>query len=69
MFSLKRVTWKPRRDVPASEKGLHFMKHFTRPVITFCLDVEQFVLVCVSVYNNKNRSLNKQAVQRKELSR
>ena len=54
MLSLKRTTWKQGGDVLASEKGSQLVKVFT-PTVT-SLDMEQFVLVTVSVYNNKSRN-------------
>ena len=51
LLSLKSTTWKQRLDILASEKGLRLSKVNTPPVITICLDMEQFVLVPASVYN------------------
>ena len=64
MLSLNRTTWKQGRDLLASEKGLQLMKVFTPPALVICFDMEQFVLVPVSVYNNK--SLNTQSITRRE---
>ena len=33
LLSLKRTTWKQRRDMPASERGLQLIKVITPPVI------------------------------------
>ena len=58
------ITWKQRRDVLPSEKGLQLMKVKTLPSLTICLDMEQSVLVPASVFN---KSLNTQAVTKREL--
>ena len=62
LLSLARTTWKQRRGVSASEKDLQLIQVFTPPVN--CLDVEQFVLVPISVYTIK--SLNTQSVAKQE---
>ena len=63
MLYLKRTNWKQGGDVLASEKGSQLVKVFT-PTVT-SLDMEQFVLVTVSVFNNKSR--NTRSVKTPEL--
>ena len=58
----KKTTWKQKRNVLSSEKGLQLIAVITPPVI--CLDMEQFVLVPASVYN---KSVTTQSVTRQEL--
>ena len=48
-LSPKRTTWKQRRDILASERGL--LKLLLLPSLTICFDMEKFVLVPASVYN------------------
>ena len=64
LLSLERTTWKQRIDILASEIGLHLIEVITPPSLTICLDMEQFVLVPASVYN---QSLNTQLVTKPEL--
>ena len=51
ILSLKRTTWKQRRDILVSERGLQLIKVITPPPLTICLDMDQFVLVPASGYN------------------
>ena len=46
-------TWKQTRHILAFEKSLQLRKVSTPPSKTICVDMEQFVLVPASVYNNK----------------
>ena len=62
-LSLKRTTWKQKRDILVSEKGLQLIK-VTTPSLTICLDMEQFFLVPAAVYN---KSLITQSVAKQEL--
>ena len=64
LLSLERTTWKRRRDLVTSKKGLQLIKFLLLPALTICLDMEQFVLVPASVYN---KSLNKQSIAKQEL--
>ena len=63
LLSLKRTTWKQKRNVLSSEKGLQLI---TPPPLIICLDMEQFVLVPASVYN---KSVTAQSVTKQELSK
>ena len=51
LLSLKRTTWKQRRDILASEKAYSSLRLLLFPSLSICLDMEQFVLVPASVYN------------------
>ena len=51
LLSLKRTTWMQRRDILASERGLHLIKLILLLSLTLRVDMEQFVLVPASVYN------------------
>ena len=62
--SLKRTTWKQRKDILASEKGLALIKFLLLPSLTICLDMEQFVLVPAFVYN---KSLITHSITKQEL--
>ena len=44
LLSLKRTTWRQRRDIPASEKGLQLIKVNTPPVINH---LSWYVAVCL----------------------
>ena len=63
LLSLKRTTWKQRRDILASE-GYSSLRLLLLQSLTICLDMDQFVLVPVSVYN---KSLVTQSVTKQEL--
>ena len=65
-LSLKRKTWKQRRNVLSSEKvlELNYYQSLHPPSLINCLDMEQFVLVPVSVYNE---SVTAQSVAKQEL--
>ena len=60
LLSLKRTTWKQRRNVLLSENGLQLIAVITPPSLIICLDMEQFVLVPASVYNKSAQSVTKQ---------
>ena len=60
LLSLKRTTWKQRRNVLLSEKGLQLITVITPPSLIICLDMEQFVLVPASVHNKSAHSVTKQ---------
>ena len=64
LLSLKRSTWKQRRNLLASEKGLLL------PSLTICLDMEQFLLVPASTYNKNfiTQSVAKQELPKYQLS-
>ena len=47
---LKRTTWKQRRSILSSQKELLLIK----TILIICLEMEQFVLVPLSVYNSSN---------------
>ena len=64
LLSLKRTTWKQRRDNLASERGLQLIKVITPPVINHLFDMDHFVLVPASVYN---KCLITQSVTKQEL--
>ena len=67
LLLLKRRTWKQRRNVLSSEKGLQLIAVITPlhlPSLIICLDMEQFVLVPASVYN---KSVTTQSVTKQEL--
>ena len=53
-----------RRDLLDSEKGLQLTKINNPPSLAICVDMEQFVLVPVSVFN---KTLKIQSVTRQEL--
>ena len=63
-LSLKRTTWKQRRSLFSSQKGLLLKKQFPPSSIIICLEMEQFVLVPLSVYNSSN---NPTIVTKREL--
>ena len=64
LASMKRITWKQRRHVLASEKSYNSQKSLLFPSLTSCLVMEQFVFVPASVYN---KSLKTQSVTKQEL--
>ena len=57
LLCLKRLTWKQKRDLLASEKNASSLKSLPLPSSVIYPDMEQFVLVPVSVHNNKNLSI------------
>ena len=64
LLSLKRTTWKQKRDILASQRGLQLIKVIILPSLTICPDMEQFVFVPASVYSE---SLITQSVTKQEL--
>ena len=63
LLSLKRTTWKQRRDILSFERGLQLIKVITPPVINHCLDMDQFVLLPAFC----DKSLITQPVTKREL--
>ena len=57
-LSLKRTTWKQRRSLLSLQKGLVLIKTFFCSSLIFCLEMEQFFLVTLSVYNSTNNPTN-----------
>ena len=55
-MSLKRTTWKQRRSLLSSQKGFLLIKTIPPSSLIIYLEMEQFVLVPLSVYNNSNSS-------------
>ena len=55
-LSLKGTTWKQRRSLLSSQKGLFLIKTIPPSSLIICLEKEQFVLVPLSVYNSSNNS-------------
>ena len=66
LLSLKRTTWKQRRDILASERGLQLNKVITPPVIYHLSWYVAVVLVPASAYN---KSLITQTVTKQELTK
>ena len=67
LLSLKRTTWKQRRDILASERpkeGYSSLKLLLLQSLTICFDMDQFVLIPASVYN---KSLITQSVTKQDL--
>ena len=64
LILLKRTTWKQRRNLLSSEKGLQLIAVITPAVINHFFDMEHFVLVPASVYN---KSVTTQSVRNQEL--
>ena len=64
LFTLKRTTWKRRRDILASENGLQLIEVITPALINHFFGMELFSLIPVSHYN---KSLNTQSVRKQEL--
>ena len=55
LFS-KGTIWKQRRSLLSSQKGLMLIKTISPSSIIICLEMTQFVLVPLSVYNSSNNS-------------
>ena len=53
-LSLKRTTWKQRRSLLSSQKGLLLIKTISPSSLITCLEMKQFVLVPLSVHNSSN---------------
>ena len=51
LLSLKRTTWKQKRDILASDKAYSSSKLLFFPSLSICFDMEQFVLVLAFVFN------------------
>ena len=62
--SLRRIIWKQRRDVLATENGLQLLKVKTLWSLTMCSVKEQFFLFPALVYNKKR--LSTEAVTKQE---
>ena len=64
IFFQKRKTWKQRRYILASDKGIEPNKVISPLSLAICPGLEQFVLVAASVYN---KCLITQSVTKQEL--
>ena len=70
MLSLKKSTGTKEWTFWHPKKGYNSEKKLLLPselCLVICHDMEQFVLLTASLYNNNNKSLNSQAAKKKEL--
>ena len=63
---LKGTTWKQRRTLFSSQNDCSSYKQFPPSALIICLEMEQFVLVPLSVYNSSN---NPTIVTKQELTK
>ena len=53
-LALKRTTWRQRRSLLSSQKGFLLIRTISPSSLNNCLEMEQFVLVPLSVFNGSN---------------